>query len=193
MREARCVCGLLGFWLYGMRPASSGWQEEYTRQLEDIGLVARVGTPCCFERRADGVACVVHGDDFTFEGPPWALRKVADDLTKVWIIKVRATLGPEPSDDKEVSILNRVVRWCDDCLLYEADPRHVEKLLKEAGLEACKAVTNPGVKESSGVTGTAWFDESGLMQERVGGELFLAADTADIPDLRLLDREEMRC
>ena len=28
------VCGLLGFWLYGMRPASHGWQEEYTRQLE---------------------------------------------------------------------------------------------------------------------------------------------------------------
>ena len=22
------VCGLLNFWLYGMRPASNGWQEE---------------------------------------------------------------------------------------------------------------------------------------------------------------------
>jgi len=70
----------------------------------------RGGITCCFERKTDGVACVVHGDDFTFEGPPWALKKVADDLRKVWIIKVRANLGPEPSDDKEVSILNRVVR-----------------------------------------------------------------------------------
>ena len=82
------------------------------------------------------MACVVHGDDFAFEGPPGALKKVAEDLRKVWIIKVRATLGPEPGDDKEVSILNRVVRWCDDCLLYEADPRHVEKLLRKQGLRS---------------------------------------------------------
>ena len=77
---------------------------------------------------------MVRGDDFTFEGPREALKRVAEDLGKVWIIKVRATLGPEPGDDKEVSILTRIARCCDDCLLYEADPRHVEKLLREAGL-----------------------------------------------------------
>ena len=80
------------------------------------------------------------------------MKKVAEDLRKVWIIKVRATLGPEPGDDKEVSVPNRIVRWCDDCLLYEADPRHVEKLLREAGLENCKSVTTPGVKEASETT-----------------------------------------
>lgn len=62
------VCGLVGFWLYGRRPASHAWQEEYTRQLEKIGFAAGVGSPCCFERKSDGVACVVPGDDFTFEG-----------------------------------------------------------------------------------------------------------------------------
>ena len=76
-------------------------------------------------------------------------------------------LGPEPKDDKEVSILNRVVRWCDDCLLYEADPRHVEKLLRVAGLETCKSVTTPGVKESSDLTCKTWFEESGLAQDEV--------------------------
>ena len=111
-------------------------QEEYTRQLEKIGFVVGEASPCCSYRKRDDVGCVVHGDEFTFEGPPGAL-KVADDLRKVWIIKVRATLGPEPSDDKEVSILDRVARWCDDCLLYEADPRHVEKLSKETRLETC--------------------------------------------------------
>lgn len=140
------------------------------------------------------MACVVHGDDFTFEGPPEALKKVAEDLRKVWIFKLRATLGPEPGDDKEFLILNRVVRWCDECLLSLADPRHVEKLPREAGLQKCKSVTTPGVEEASDVTGTAWFEESGLSpEEGVSGELNLAADAADIPDLRLLDREEMRC
>ena len=65
------------------------------------------------------------------------MKKVVEDLRKVWIIKVPATLRPEPGDDKEASILNRIVRWRDDCLLYEAGPRHVEKLLREAGLENC--------------------------------------------------------
>ena len=68
-------------------------------------------------------------------------------MEKLWLVKVRATLGPEASGDKEVSILNRVVRWCDDWLLYEADPRHVEKLLSEAGLENCKSLNTPGAKE----------------------------------------------
>ena len=32
------VCGLLNFWLYGMHPASHGWQEEYTKQLVAMGF-----------------------------------------------------------------------------------------------------------------------------------------------------------
>ena len=92
-----------------------------------MGFVAGEASPCCFWREADDVSCVVHGDDFTFEGPLDALKAIAEEMRQLWIVKVRAVLGPEPTDDKEVSILNRVVRWSKDCLLYEADPRHVEK------------------------------------------------------------------
>ena len=107
------------------------------------------------------MACVVHADDFTFEVPPAALKTIAMDMHKFWIIKVRATLGPEAFDDKEVSILNRVVRWTKDCLLYEADPRHVEKLLREAEMGSCKEVIIPGiteVKEASSSSEPAWFE-----------------------------------
>ena len=62
------VCGLLQYWLYGMRPASHGWQDEYTKQLTGIGFVAVSASPCCFYRARGDVSCVVHGDDFTFEG-----------------------------------------------------------------------------------------------------------------------------
>jgi hypothetical protein len=99
----------------------------------------------------------VHGDDFTFEGPPEALDEVVKSLEKVWLIKVRALLGPDPTDDKEVSILNRIIRWKEDCLLYEADPRHVEKLLKEAGLEDCNALGTPGTKLPTD-SAKAWFE-----------------------------------
>ena len=42
------ACGLLQFWLYGMRPASHGWEAEYTRQLEAIGFVAGAASLCFF-------------------------------------------------------------------------------------------------------------------------------------------------
>ncbi len=50
---------------------------------------------------------------------------MAVNLAKHWIVKVRATLGPEGADDKEVSVLNRIIRWESQQLLYEADLRHV--------------------------------------------------------------------
>ena len=96
------------------------------------------------------------------------MKCVTAAFEKVWLVKVRATLGPEPTDDKEASILNRVVRWCDDCLLYEADPRHVDKLLRDAGLEDCKPLTTPGVTEPTG-TARAWFEgEDAPKGETVG-------------------------
>eukprot|EP00973_Karenia_brevis_P051864 7203646-Karenia_brevis.AAC.1 len=39
-------------------------------------------------------------------------------------IKVRAILGPEEQDDKEVVILGRIVRRLKEGIGYEADPKH---------------------------------------------------------------------
>ena len=83
------MCGKLMFWLDGMRPASHGWQEEYTRQLQNLSFVAGEASPCCFDRRSDDVGCVVHGNDFTCEGPPKALDGIARAVRKVWIVKVQ--------------------------------------------------------------------------------------------------------
>ena len=40
------VCGKLQYWLYGMRPASHGWQEEYTRRLIAMGSLGWEASPC---------------------------------------------------------------------------------------------------------------------------------------------------
>ena len=96
------TCGLLQYWPYGMRPASHGWEAEYTRQLEAIGFVAGAASPCCFHRASDDAACVVHGGDSTFEGEHSSLQEIAKALAKVWLVKIRGTLGPDPGD-KETS------------------------------------------------------------------------------------------
>eukprot|EP00973_Karenia_brevis_P039066 5395517-Karenia_brevis.AAC.1 len=50
-------------------------------------------------------------------------------------IKVRAILGPEEEDDKEVVILGRVVRWLKDGIEYEADPKHRRNVLEYFGVD----------------------------------------------------------
>ena len=143
------VCGRLNYWLYGMRPASTGWEIEYSKRLAALGFVAGKASPCCFHRSSDDVSVVVHSDDFVFEGPSGGFDKLIKDLRQHWVIKVRAVLGPELRDDKEVSILNRVVRWVTGGVEYEADPRHVEKLLRDMDMEACKPLSTPGTKPLS--------------------------------------------
>ena len=57
-------------------------------------------------------------------------------------------LGPDEGQSKQIKILNRVVTWDGSKgLIYEADPRHVEILIKQLGLEQSKTVTTPGTKE----------------------------------------------
>ena len=93
------------------------------------------------------MAVVVHGDDFTALGTDEALDKYEKGLKDSFECKFRGRLGLDKSDLKEIRVLNRTVRIVGDGLLYEADPRHVELLVKSMGLEGCKPVAPPGIKK----------------------------------------------
>ena len=68
---------------------------------------------------------------------------------KEWFeVKVRAVLGPDEGDDKEVSIWGRMVRWTEEGLEYEADPRHRKLVLEHFGFEeGGKGLATTGDKE----------------------------------------------
>ena len=61
-------------------------------------------------------------------------------------LSVGGRLGPGPSDSKEVSVLNRILRWTPKGIGYEADPRQVEKLPAEIELEGANGAATPGQK-----------------------------------------------
>ena len=65
-----------------------------------------------------------------------------------YTIKVRAVLGADRDDAKEVRILNRYVRWNSygerSWIEYEPDAELIAKSLK---LESAKEVTTPSVKK----------------------------------------------
>ena len=99
-----------------------------------------------FFHRERGIATSVHGDDFTSSGPKSSLDWLEMAMAKEYETTLGSRMGPGVDDPKEARCLNRAIRWTDDCIEYEADPRQVERLVAECGLTGSKSVATPGVK-----------------------------------------------
>ena len=89
----------------------------------------------------------IHGDDFTTVGPKCEFDKFENELESKYELKRGGRLGPGKDDAKELTVLNRVLRWTDSGIEYEADPRQGEKLVEGLGLDSgCKSTATPGLK-----------------------------------------------
>ena len=55
--------------------------------------------------------------------------------------------GPGPRQCREVRILNRVLKWTEDGIVYEPDQRHSEIAVREVGLEGAKAAPTAGKRK----------------------------------------------
>ena len=63
-----------------------------------------------------------------------------------FLVKVIGQLGGDRNDLKELRVLNRVLRWTDDGILLEADPRHQEILI---AAEHGTALLTPGARDTA--------------------------------------------
>lgn len=134
--------------MYGTRDAGAIWESCYASCLIKLGFVQGKASPCCFNHPIWNVNVVVHGDDFTALGNSDGLDKFEKGMTATFECKLKGRLGTGDNDMKEMRVLNRIVRITPDGLLYEADPRHAEMLIKAFKLEDSKPVVTPGVKPS---------------------------------------------
>ena len=133
--------------VYGTRDAGMLWEDTYADFLQ-TGFTRGVGSPCCFFHSQRDISVVVHGDDFTALGLGEDLDWYESQLKSAFEIKVRGRMSEEDGDDREMRILNRIVRLTDQGLRYEADPRHAEMIIKSLGLESGTSVSTPGIKEA---------------------------------------------
>ena len=84
-------------------------------------------------------------------------------MSEKFEVKLKGRIGHEDHDLKEMRVLNRIIRVVPEGLTYEADPRHVELLVRSLNLEDCKKVGTPGVK----LTADEVFDEPDTTPEDV--------------------------
>ena len=141
------LCGKLLVHLYGTRRAADGWHNECSDTLENMGFTRGQSSACVFWHKERHLMSSVHGDDFTTSGPKKSLDWFKQKLEEQYELKEAARLGPAKSDDREGRVLNRIVRWTDEGISYEADPRQAEKLIDELGLTTVEGT--PEVKPSS--------------------------------------------
>jgi hypothetical protein len=140
------MCAQLLRHMYGTRPAADGWQEEYSTLLVSLGFRQGDACPNVFYHPQRQIATSVHGDDFTSSGPKPSLDWLEAAVGEKYELDIGPRLGPASSDQKEGRVLNRVIRWMDDRIEYEADPRQIERLVAECGLEGAKSTATPGVR-----------------------------------------------
>ena len=133
--------------MYGTRAAADGWQQEYSGFMRTVGFAQGEASPCIFVHAARGIAVSVHGDVFTSTGPKCELDWFESQLEGKYELRKGGRLGPADGDCKELTVLNRVIRWSEGGIEYEADPRQVERLIEGLHLgEGCKSVATPGLK-----------------------------------------------
>ena len=123
-------CGKLNYWLYGFRPAASAWEKHYSELFEGVGFERGRSCGVVFYHPGRDLSLAVHGDDFTFCGLEEDLVWIRGLMGSWFEIKLRGVLGPDPGDQKEVTILGRRVVWGEGGISYEADPKHRELILE---------------------------------------------------------------
>ena len=149
--DSGVLCAELLRHMYGTRAAADGWQEEYSSTLVSVlGFTQGVSSPCVFRNDERGIVLNVHGDDFTATGPKRQLGWFEATMREQYELTTQPRLGPGDGDAKEGIILNRIIRWTEAGLEYEADPRQAEKLIAECGLGESNTCATPGVRASFG-------------------------------------------
>ncbi len=145
--SGRGKCARLNRHLYGTRGAAAGWEDEYTAYMIELGFRRGLASGCLFYHPTKLLQCAVYGDDFTTTGAAEDLDWLEDKFEEKYAITRRGRLGPAADDQKEMVLLNRIVRWIDNVgLEIEADPRQGERLVAQLGLDGANALTTPGVK-----------------------------------------------
>ena len=97
--------------------------------------------------------------------------------------KKRGRLGPEKEDEKSIRILNRIVTWTEEGIMYEGDQRHVEIASNALGFnERIRSVVAPAERSKleEGRGGILDKKESTKYRGLVARLNYLGQDRSDI-------------
>ena len=132
--------GLMKKSMYGTRDAASNWERDWQSHLLKWGFQLGASSKNLFHHKEDQVSGLTHGDDFVLTGPTEKLREVKRKMKEAYPIKAK-TISYGSSES--IKTLNRRLHWGERGIMYQHDPRHVDVLVKDLGLEHGNSVQTP--------------------------------------------------
>ena len=171
--------GLMKKSMYGTRDAASNWERDWQEHVKKWGFQLGLSSKNLFHHKENRVSGLTHGDDFVLTGPTKRLTEFEKKMTRVYPIKAKIIgLG----STKSIKTLNRRLHWGKEGIVYQHDPRHIDVLVKDLGLENGNSVQTPA---TSDVTEEEKSQPLSQVQHRkyrsqVARCLFLSQDRADI-------------
>ena len=183
-------CARLLYSMYGTRDAAKNWALAVETTMRELGFKVGRHNPCIFTHPETGLRALCHGDDFVVVGERQHLTWFEGELKRRFECKAKL-LGPRPSDPQSLQVLGRIVSFSEQGVVYEADPRHAERLVEELDLTEAKGVGTPGVKEETKEGEEERLDSGATTRFRAVAARanYLAADR---PDLQFASKEVCR-
>ena len=125
--------------MYGTRHAPQAWLDELSRTLTAIGFKMSIRYPGVYFHEQLEVAMVTHVDDLLCSGTAVNLEWVRAELSKKYELKGEVMR----EGSSEVKFLGRTIGRNDHGFYWEEDPKHLNILLEEWGLQSCNGVSTP--------------------------------------------------
>ena len=137
--------------MYGTREASHEFEAFFNHIFASAGMVAGVSCPAIYEHESEPCIGCRHGDDVALAGERQTVMAIYKIMEADMHLRIQATLGFGPGDDRQVKLLNRLITLefasGKRRVVYEVDPRHVELIVGMFGLKSTsRGVSSPGEK-----------------------------------------------
>ena len=144
--------GLMKKSMYGTRVAASNWERDWQEHIRNWCFQLGLSSKNLFHHKGDRVSGLTHGDDFVLTGPTKKLMEFERKMTSVYPIKAKIIGYGSP---KSIKTLNRRLHSRKRGIVYQHDPRHVDVLVKDLGLEHGNSVQTPATPDvTEGRVGT---------------------------------------
>ena len=129
-----------------MRMSGRAWQEHQVSVHTGWGFETSLVEPRLFWNADRAIALESHGDDTFAVGPRNEIEKLRTELHGGFDGNCSQVIGPDPRDKNNGFFLERAFSVSLEGWSHEADPKRIQKLLYNAGLENARAAATPGVK-----------------------------------------------
>ena len=106
-----------------------------------------MGNPSIYVHADKHIILAVHGDDFIAVATPESLDFLDVVMDASFDTKKLPRLGPGGA--KSARYLGRTLRWDKEGYYYEADQKHIDRIVRELGLQEAKGAPTPMVRQSA--------------------------------------------